>query len=99
MISHGDCSYFRKPPNAGVKLPAVFVLSSVLRARDISREDQTGDCDEHIEKLNIVHTHHSPLLYEIAERTTRSPLPAYTASFYHIAGNIARRVSMDRKGT
>ena len=48
-------------------------LSSVLRARDISREDRTGDCDEHIEKLNIVHTHHSPLLYEIAERTTRRP--------------------------
>ena len=60
-----------------VRLQAVFVLASVLRARDISREDQTGDCDEHIEKLNIVHTHHSPLLYEIAERTTRRPyLPA-----------------------
>ena len=74
-----------------------FILSSVLRARDISREDQTGDCDEHIEKLNIVHTHHSPLLYEIAERTTRSPLSAYTASFYHIAGYIARRYSITEK--
>ena len=72
-------------------------LSSVLRARDISREDRTGDCDEHIEKLNIVHTHNSPLLYEIAERTTRSPLPAYTASFYHIAGYIARRYSITEK--
>ena len=41
-----------------VHLLAAFALSSVLCTRDICRENQTGDCDDHIEQVNIAHSHH-----------------------------------------
>ena len=58
--------------HAGCCCVAVF-LSSALTPNRICAEHQTGDCQERIEKLNIAHMHHPPLLYAIAEEPPRRP--------------------------
>ena len=35
-----------------------FFLSSVLKTERVNADQQPGDCEQDIEKLNIRHTHH-----------------------------------------
>ena len=97
VISH-RVSSIEKTAKCRVELPAVFILSSVLRARDISREDQTGDCDEHIEKLNIVHAHHLRFCTMLRRKPPVDPtcLHGFILSYRRIH---RKKVFYYRKGT
>ena len=48
---------------------AVF-LSSVLKTERVNADQQPGDCEQDIEKLNIRHTHHLRFCIAAAEATT-----------------------------
>ena len=63
-----------KPPYAGRNCQAVFILSlNDSQSQRNNADDQTSDCKEYIEKLNITHLHHLRFCTPSRRKTTRRP--------------------------